>query len=97
MDEAQEVFRPKTTADRGGYVRWDANGPTAAAEGASSALSHGYQYDLVVVGGGSGGLACSKKAAQLGAKVSEKEEDDAATHGSDGWRGMELTMKAWDA
>uniref|UniRef100_A0A668ARN5 Thioredoxin reductase 2 n=1 Tax=Myripristis murdjan TaxID=586833 RepID=A0A668ARN5_9TELE len=28
-----------------------------------------YEYDLVVIGGGSGGLACSKEAAQLGQKV----------------------------
>uniref|UniRef100_A0A8C5CPZ5 thioredoxin-disulfide reductase (NADPH) n=1 Tax=Gadus morhua TaxID=8049 RepID=A0A8C5CPZ5_GADMO len=28
-----------------------------------------YDYDLVVIGGGSGGLACSKEAAQLGQKV----------------------------
>lgn len=27
------------------------------------------QYDLVVIGGGSGGLACAKEAVQLGAKV----------------------------
>jgi thioredoxin reductase (NADPH) len=31
--------------------------------------SHGYQYDLIVIGGGSGGLAASKEAAKLGAKV----------------------------
>jgi len=30
---------------------------------------HDYQYDLVVIGGGSGGLAASKEAAKLGAKV----------------------------
>eukprot|EP01027_Heterolobosea_sp_BB2_P022157 GEZU01032599.1.p2 GENE.GEZU01032599.1~~GEZU01032599.1.p2 ORF type:complete len:504 (+),score=174.12 GEZU01032599.1:256-1767(+) len=30
---------------------------------------HGFDYDLVVIGGGSGGLACSKAAAQLGKKV----------------------------
>ncbi|XP_071446970.1 thioredoxin reductase 1, mitochondrial [Hetaerina americana] len=28
-----------------------------------------YEYDLVVIGGGSGGLACAKESAQLGAKV----------------------------
>lgn len=28
-----------------------------------------YDYDLIVIGGGSGGLACSKAAAGLGAKV----------------------------
>ncbi|XP_053678811.1 thioredoxin reductase 1, mitochondrial isoform X2 [Anopheles nili] len=28
-----------------------------------------YEYDLVVIGGGSGGLACAKQAVQLGAKV----------------------------
>ena len=28
-----------------------------------------YDYDLVVIGGGSGGLAASKEAASLGAKV----------------------------
>lgn len=30
---------------------------------------HGYDYDLVVIGGGSGGMAASKEAASLGAKV----------------------------
>lgn len=29
----------------------------------------GFDYDLVVIGGGSGGLACGKEAALLGAKV----------------------------
>jgi len=28
-----------------------------------------YDYDLIVIGGGSGGLACAKKASLLGAKV----------------------------
>lgn len=36
---------------------------------------HDYEYDLIVIGGGSGGLACSKEAADLGAKV-----DPASTH-----------------
>lgn len=30
---------------------------------------HNYDYDFLVIGGGSGGLACSKEAAALGAKV----------------------------
>eukprot|EP00522_Entomoneis_paludosa_P014887 CAMPEP_0172451622 /NCGR_PEP_ID=MMETSP1065-20121228/9586_1 /TAXON_ID=265537 /ORGANISM="Amphiprora paludosa, Strain CCMP125" /LENGTH=624 /DNA_ID=CAMNT_0013203585 /DNA_START=44 /DNA_END=1918 /DNA_ORIENTATION=+ len=30
---------------------------------------HGYDYDLIVIGGGSGGMAASKEAAALGAKV----------------------------
>ena len=33
------------------------------------AAGHGYDYDLVVIGGGSGGLAASKEAAKFGAKV----------------------------
>jgi thioredoxin/glutathione reductase (selenoprotein) len=31
--------------------------------------SHGYDYDLLVIGGGSGGLAASKEASRLGARV----------------------------
>lgn len=30
---------------------------------------HGYDYDLVVIGGGSGGMAAAKEAAEQGAKV----------------------------
>eukprot|EP00238_Polyblepharides_amylifera_P001622 CAMPEP_0196570890 /NCGR_PEP_ID=MMETSP1081-20130531/1049_1 /TAXON_ID=36882 /ORGANISM="Pyramimonas amylifera, Strain CCMP720" /LENGTH=493 /DNA_ID=CAMNT_0041887573 /DNA_START=179 /DNA_END=1660 /DNA_ORIENTATION=+ len=32
-------------------------------------MSHSYDYDLIVIGGGSGGLAASKEASILGAKV----------------------------
>lgn len=33
----------------------------------------GYDYDLVVIGGGSGGLACSKEAAEIASQVSDKK------------------------
>ena len=32
--------------------------------------THDYNFDLAVLGGGSGGLACAKEAAKHGAKVS---------------------------
>lgn len=32
-------------------------------------MKHGYDFDLFVIGGGSGGLACAKVAQEFGAKV----------------------------
>lgn len=49
-------------------------GGAAAADSFSTNIDvvsadHGYDYDLVVIGGGSGGLATGREAAKLGAKV----------------------------
>uniref|UniRef100_A0AAY5E886 Thioredoxin reductase 2, tandem duplicate 2 n=1 Tax=Electrophorus electricus TaxID=8005 RepID=A0AAY5E886_ELEEL len=62
-------------AFRRGCARWQqvrflgarAPGRTFAVTPSSAAGTH--HYDLVVIGGGSGGLACSREAAQLGQKV----------------------------
>ncbi|XP_026304794.1 thioredoxin reductase 2, mitochondrial isoform X5 [Piliocolobus tephrosceles] len=54
----------------GGRFRWRtqavAGGVRVAARGAAAGQR---DYDLLVIGGGSGGLACAKEAAQLGRKV----------------------------
>lgn len=49
----------------------DGSMPDVAAETSSTAAKEeaSYDYDLVVIGGGSGGLACSKEAASFGQKV----------------------------
>ncbi|XP_035960109.2 thioredoxin reductase 2, mitochondrial isoform X3 [Halichoerus grypus] len=60
----------------GGRFRWRTWAAAAAAaaaggvRGAAPSAATGRQdYDLLVIGGGSGGLACAKEAAQLGKKV----------------------------
>ncbi|KAM4827499.1 thioredoxin reductase 2, mitochondrial isoform 2-T2 [Thomomys bottae] len=50
----------------GWSFRWQARALTGGVRGA--AAEH-LDYDLLVIGGGSGGLACAKEAAQLGKKV----------------------------
>ena len=55
----------------------NASSSSSSSEGSSSiqmipdghTKSHNYDYDLLILGGGSGGLAASKEAAALGAKV----------------------------
>ncbi|XP_077996537.1 thioredoxin reductase 2, mitochondrial-like [Glandiceps talaboti] len=47
----------------------------------STGIPH-YDYDLVVIGGGSGGLACSKEAAQYGKKVLVMDYVDPSPQGT---------------
>ena len=41
-----------------------------------------YEYDLIVIGGGSGGLKCAKSAADLGAKVALFDYVKPTPHGT---------------
>ncbi|EGT56782.1 CBN-TRXR-2 protein [Caenorhabditis brenneri] len=45
-------------------------------------LSTAVQYDLIVIGGGSGGLSCSKRASELGAKVALVDAVVPSPHGT---------------
>jgi len=47
-----------------------------------AAAEHEYEYDLIVVGGGSGGLACSKEAARFGKKVAVLDYVDPSPAGT---------------
>ena len=53
----------------------------------SSMGKHEYDYDLVVIGGGSGGMSCSKAAASLGAKVALFDYVKPSTQGTTGGLG----------
>ncbi|XP_050602123.1 thioredoxin reductase 2, mitochondrial isoform X1 [Macaca thibetana thibetana] len=54
----------------GGRFRWRTQAVAGGVRGAARGAAAGPRdYDLLVIGGGSGGLACAKEAAQLGRKV----------------------------
>ena len=55
--------------NRRSSIQKDSNVDEVKASSVSQAENHNYDYDIVVIGGGSGGLAASKEAARLGKKV----------------------------
>eukprot|EP00616_Rhizochromulina_sp_CCMP1243_P015990 CAMPEP_0118967484 /NCGR_PEP_ID=MMETSP1173-20130426/4858_1 /TAXON_ID=1034831 /ORGANISM="Rhizochromulina marina cf, Strain CCMP1243" /LENGTH=640 /DNA_ID=CAMNT_0006916455 /DNA_START=61 /DNA_END=1983 /DNA_ORIENTATION=- len=56
--------------------------PLATMAGDGFATPNEYDYDLVVIGGGSGGLAASKEAAKLGARVAVLDYVKPSTQGT---------------
>ncbi|XP_031994038.1 thioredoxin reductase 2, mitochondrial isoform X2 [Hylobates moloch] len=52
-----------------GRFRWRTQAVAGGVRGAAQGAAGQRDYDLLVIGGGSGGLACAKEAAQLGRKV----------------------------
>ncbi|XP_077016478.1 thioredoxin reductase 2, mitochondrial isoform X3 [Tamandua tetradactyla] len=69
---------------RGGPFRWRARvSPAGCGRGAVRAAAAGPRdYDLLVIGGGSGGLACAKEAAQLGRSVAVVDYVDPSPQGT---------------
>lgn len=51
------------------YAKMPAAAAAVAADRELPEEGHGFEYDLIVIGGGSGGLAASKQAAKYGKKV----------------------------
>ncbi|XP_044898077.1 thioredoxin reductase 2, mitochondrial isoform X2 [Felis catus] len=53
----------------GGRFRWRTQATAGGVRGSARGAAGRQDYNLLVIGGGSGGLACAKEAAQLGKKV----------------------------
>ncbi|XP_040320997.1 thioredoxin reductase 2, mitochondrial isoform X3 [Herpailurus yagouaroundi] len=53
----------------GGRFRWRTQATAGGVRGSARGAAGRQDYNLLVIGGGSGGLACAKEAAQLGMKV----------------------------
>lgn len=47
----------------------------------ASTSSSAQDFDLIVIGGGSGGLACAKEASELGAKTAVLDYVEPTVHG----------------
>lgn len=69
----RDLLSPKEEEDSKPYVSMVDDGHTP---------QHAYDYDLVIIGGGSGGLACSKEAASFGAKVAVLDFVKPSPHGT---------------
>ncbi|XP_016022417.2 thioredoxin reductase 2, mitochondrial isoform X2 [Rousettus aegyptiacus] len=66
---AATAARVKALRGAGGRFRWRTPVVAGGVRGAAQDAAGQQDYDLLVIGGGSGGLACAKEAAQLGKKV----------------------------
>lgn len=76
LDWCREFMQPAAPA-RGPWNRVDA---TMVDDG--HVADHSYEYDLVVIGGGSGGMAAAKEAASLGARVALCDFVKPSPHGT---------------
>jgi succinate dehydrogenase/fumarate reductase flavoprotein subunit len=50
-----------------------------------------YHFDLIVIGGGSGGIACARQAAKLNAKVALVDYVSPSSHGKFAQRFLEIS------
>ncbi|XP_039728808.1 thioredoxin reductase 2, mitochondrial isoform X2 [Pteropus medius] len=66
---AATAVRVKALRGDSGRFRWRTPVVAGGVRGAAQDAAGRQDYDLLVIGGGSGGLACAKEAAQLGKKV----------------------------
>ncbi|XP_074644054.1 thioredoxin reductase 2, mitochondrial-like [Tubulanus polymorphus] len=64
---ASKISKVQFASSRLCVYQWNVRGVVSASN--VQTPDSGYDYDLVVIGGGSGGLACSKEAADLGKRV----------------------------
>jgi thioredoxin/glutathione reductase (selenoprotein) len=67
-DDTLAWCRNYLSLNNGPHTAQSVSAPLASAGVTERSGPHGFEYDLVVIGGGSGGLACAKEAKLLGAE-----------------------------
>lgn len=67
-DDTLAWCRNYLSLNNGPATAQSVSAPLSAAPATEVDAPHGFEYDLVVIGGGSGGLACAKEAKLLGAE-----------------------------